>query len=113
MIRIRCSPFAISVEGHAGYGECGKDIVCASVTTTLIILAKMMDAFWQDDRLMEPPEIDLKPGKGEISVVPELTYEEGVNAAFGIFTQVLGELAREYPDNVEVTISAVRRRAPL
>lgn len=106
MIRIKCSPFAISVEGHAGYGERGKDIVCASVTTTLFILAKMMDAFWRDYRLMEPPEIDLKPGKGEISVVPEFTYEEDINAVFGIFIQALGELAREYPDNIEVTISA-------
>ena len=48
MIVVEVTEKSVLVEGHAGYGEPGKDIVCAAVSVLAQNLIKSLDTFTND-----------------------------------------------------------------
>ncbi len=54
MIRalIKTNPTLIKVEGHAGYDHSGKDIVCASVSTAIILSANLIKRLGEMDKVL-------------------------------------------------------------
>ena len=57
MIVINVREECISIRGHAGYAEKGKDIVCAGVTALTQTLIKSIE-----DLTIDRPEYEIAPG---------------------------------------------------
>ena len=48
---VQKNPSEIKVEGHADFARLGKDIVCASVSTAIILSANLIKRFDQEKTL--------------------------------------------------------------
>jgi uncharacterized protein YsxB (DUF464 family) len=92
--------FAVSVTGHAGFAPFGEDIVCASVTSAVMLVCNGIT-----DVLFEPAEV--KVLKNEISI--ELPRPAGEKAQMFLRALYLHfELMREqYQEYITITLSEV------
>lgn len=61
MIVVNVRLDGITIEGHAGYAEAGKDIVCAGVTALVQTLVKSADDLTEDKI-----EYEISPGMADI-----------------------------------------------
>lgn len=61
MIAVNVRLDGITIEGHAGYAEIGKDIVCAGVTALTENLVKSIESLTSDKI-----QYDISPGKADI-----------------------------------------------
>lgn len=61
MIEVNITQTGLTVEGHAGYAETGKDIVCAAVSALTQTLIAGIESL-TDDRI----SYEVKPGKVHI-----------------------------------------------
>ena len=60
---------SLTIEGHAGQAEHGKDIVCASASILTLSVAQMMMEMHENGNLKKDPIITLEDGKSEIMAV--------------------------------------------
>ena len=83
MIRATCTPRRVVLEGHAGYGPKGSDIVCAAVSILVYVQVHLLEERHALVRsVMRPGYVELEADeKGDLRVL-----------ALG-----LQMLAREYP----------------
>lgn len=82
-------PYIIEVEGHAGFAEKGKDIVCASVSTAIIVSANMINKLGQKENI----KVILEEGYFYLEVLNE-TKE--IKAVCENLLYTLDELANDY-----------------
>lgn len=61
MIAVNVRLDGITIEGHAGYAETGKDIVCAGVTALVQGLIKSIE-----DLISDKIQYDITPGRADI-----------------------------------------------
>lgn len=61
LIEVSVREDGIAIEGHAGYAEVGKDIVCAGVTALTQTLIKSIE-----DLTSDKIRYDIVPGKADI-----------------------------------------------
>ena len=61
MIAVSVRKDKITVSGHAGYAEAGKDIVCAGVTALTMSLVKSLNDLTEDKI-----EYEISPGRADI-----------------------------------------------
>ena len=75
---------SLSVKGHAGYAEYGKDTICASASILAYTVAQIISAMWRHGDLAKDPTIRLDPGDIEISceVEKKTVYAEAVHTFF-------------------------------
>ena len=90
MIRARCGRNRLVMGGHAGYGEHGKDIVCAAASALLNALAAVLR---ETGRMAEAV---MEPGRAEVTGRGECCRE------FAMARCGLEMLARQYPESVEL-----------
>lgn len=85
----------ITVSGHAGYAEPGKDIVCAAVSTLAQTLIASIEDLTQDQitYVIQPGTVDIK--HGNLSEQAQLLID-----SFFIGCQMVAE---QYPEYVRVT----------
>ena len=62
---------SLRVEGHAGYAEQGKDIVCASASILAYTVAQYVMEAEHNGDLASPPEMKLELGDTFISCEPQ------------------------------------------
>ena len=89
---------SLRLEGHAGYAEHGKDIVCASASILAYTLASIIDSFDEVE-----PIIDLTSGDTtvECECKDEQTFVKVANAYH--YTQIgYALLAHNYPQYVRL-----------
>jgi uncharacterized protein YsxB (DUF464 family) len=89
---------SLRVEGHAGYAEHGKDIVCASASILAYTLASIVDSFDEVE-----PMIDLTSGNTtiECECKDDETYTKVANAYH--YTEIgYTLLAHNYPQYVRL-----------
>jgi uncharacterized protein YsxB (DUF464 family) len=93
---------SLRLEGHAGYAEVGKDIVCASASILAYTVAQFVMEAENKGDLASPPHIQLDSGDTLISCEPcEDTYEAVLNAY--LFAKMgYALLAHNYPQYVEL-----------
>ena len=86
--------FVLTMQGHAGYAEKGRDIVCAGASALLHSLAATL-------KLLELPQlrVELADGQARISCRVESAT---VHALFYQTLVGLILLQQEYPDNIHV-----------
>ena len=90
-----------TIKGHSGYAESGSDIVCASVSSMVMLFVNMVNDVFQC-------EFDFKSNEKKASVDFELTKPldaESECAIKGIKTLYLciKSVSDDYPDFVKVT----------
>ncbi len=95
MIEINRHNGGITISGHAGYAENGKDIVCAGVSALAQTLIQSIEELTTDTI-----QYDMSPGTVDIKF-RDLS-EDAQLLIDSFFVGVL-MIADEYPDNVKVT----------
>ena len=94
MIAVSVRKGRITVSGHAGFAETGKDIVCAGVTALIQTLIKSASDLTEDKI-----EYEISPGRADIHY--RCLSEAGkllVDAFFFFFCLI----ADEFPDHVRI-----------
>lgn len=84
----------ITVSGHAGYAENGKDIVCAGVTALVQTLVKSADDLTEDKI-----EYEISPGRADIQY--RCLSEAGKLLVDAFFIGIC-MIADEFPDHVRI-----------
>ncbi len=91
--------FRVTVSGHAGAGEYGKDPVCAAVSAlTLTLGANVADLCLQENA--EKPALLTAPGAAEIACTPKPGMAEVTTLMFDTVCQGFSLLQRLYPKQV-------------
>lgn len=86
----------VEISGHAGWGEEGKDIVCAAVSTLACTLAANMT-----DELVRDAIIRLEPGDAVIHAAARPKYKNVVTLIFDAIATGFEGVAEQYPENVK------------
>lgn len=94
MIEVSVRKDGITVSGHAGYAETGKDIVCAGVTALTQTLIKSMNDLTEDKI-----EYEMSPGRADIKY-RDLS-KEGKLLVDSFFIGIC-LIASEFPDYVRI-----------
>lgn len=89
--------FGFSVEGHAGFGEYGTDIVCAGVSAVA-----QTALFGLQDILGNAVRSAKKGGYLEVQVDPVRAREEGPRAILRALELGLESMQRSYPGSLEI-----------
>lgn len=86
----------ITIKGHSGYDEQGKDIVCASVSTTCITV---VNAILNLDN--EAITFEKEDGYLSINILKHSQY---IDVLLEVMLKQLEDLEKSYPKNVKIMI---------
>ena len=90
MIEVQAGERRLVVQGHAGYGPAGQDIVCAAVSALVYALAGVLQEKGQLARG------DIREGYADIAGTGDCARE------FALVRCGLEMLAGQYPESVEI-----------
>ena len=93
----------VAVEGHAGCGDKGHDLVCASASILVYALAAFVQNMKEAGQTRYPTII-LKEGDAVISCNAPNKYKYSVMIAFDAICGGFELLAQEHPDHVSYEI---------
>lgn len=103
MVRISWKPEGfLQVQGHAGSGEKGSDLICAAVSTLVLTLAANTDSMVREGWITAPV-IRLTDGAALICGDPKPEYLEAVKLVFVSLCTGFQVLAEKYPEYVTIT----------
>lgn len=88
----------LTISGHAGYAEYGRDIVCAGVSALGYALLGYLEKCEDDVEEMEGPIVEC----GNIYV--SCTGNQNIATAFHMAVCGLKQIADSYPDHVDIQI---------
>ena len=91
---------SLSLTGHAGSAEAGKDLVCASVSILAYTLAQKVKEYAAEEKLQDTPIVSLENGNTLICCRPKQEYYEEVKNAFSVINTGLQLLINSYPQYV-------------
>ena len=93
----------VKVEGHAGNGPEGHDLVCAAVSALALTLAGNV-SYMQTQEAVYDVTVDLKEGNGEIQCTPYRRYRDSVAQIFRAVCVGFELLATKYPGNISYEV---------
>lgn len=94
--------YIVSVEGHAGFGECGSDIVCAAVSAITFTLLNALKCAEDDGCLFIRTE-SVSDGSVYIVAQPYDFAREKVGTIIETCMTGFLLLEEEYPDYIEIS----------
>lgn len=94
MITVRIENKKISISGHAGYEEEGKDIVCASVSSMVIT---SVNAMVRID--VNAIRYDVKDGQVELTIIKA---NDIIDVLFDNLVELLEELESQYSEYIKI-----------
>ena len=94
----------LSVKGHSGYAERGRDIVCAGVSTLTQALAATLSAN-RGSLLSLDIESDESTASITIAAAPITGCESYVSALFSMTLHGMELLSSAYPENVNLNVN--------
>lgn len=94
MIAVSVRLDGITVDGHAGYAEAGKDIVCAGVTA---LVENLIDSI--EGLTVDTIQYEVSPGRADIHY-KDLS-EEGKLLVDSFFFGICG-IAQDFPEHVKI-----------
>lgn len=89
----------LTVEGHAGAGPVGHDLVCAAVSAVWHTLAVNAMA-WKDQGYLMDLRIQEVEGHCQLSYVPRARWKNTLSAISGAIVLGLEALAQNYPEHI-------------
>lgn len=93
----------VTMEGHAGSGEAGHDLVCASASILMYTLAAFVRNMEQSGQTKRPT-LEIKPGYALISANAPRRYKSVVAFAFDTVCAGFELLAHDHPENISYEI---------
>lgn len=94
LIAVSVREDGITVRGHAGYAEPGRDIVCAGVTALVQTLIKSLENFTRDKI-----RYDIAPGRADIHYGNLSEAGKTLVDSFFLGISLIGE---EFPEYVKI-----------
>lgn len=94
MIKVELKDNLITIKGHAGYDNKGKDIVCASVSSIVITTINGIIE-------IDPDAIDYSDLDNEI-IIRKLKEDETVNKLLKNMILLLESLEKDYKDYIKI-----------
>ena len=94
MIKVELKDNLITIKGHAGYDDKGKDIVCASVSS--IVITTINGIIEIDPDAIEYSDLD-----NEL-VIKKIKEDETVNKLLNNMILLLENLEKDYKDYVKI-----------
>lgn len=94
----------LTVKGHAGADEPGKDTICSAATILAYTLAQVVKTMREEDKLRKEPTIRLDPGDCCIVCKPKRQYYDEVLIVYSVIQSGYNLLAHNFPDNVSVKL---------
>lgn len=92
----------LTIEGHAGAGPVGHDLVCAAVSAVWHTLAVNAMA-WKDQGYLMDLRIKEIEGYCQLSYVPKSRWKNLLGAISGAIVLGLEALAADYPEHIAFT----------
>jgi uncharacterized protein YsxB (DUF464 family) len=93
----------VTVEGHAGSGPEGHDLVCASVSALALTLAGNV-AYMKAQDAVYGEILKLNEGNAEIQCTPYRRYKDSVEQIFRAICVGFELLATKYPENISYDV---------
>ena len=93
----------VTVEGHAGSGPEGHDLVCASVSALALTLAGNV-SYMQAQEAVYGVIMKLEEGSAEIQCTAYRRYKDSVEQIFRAICVGFELLATKYPDNISYDV---------
>lgn len=94
------SSLILSVVGHAGSGEYGKDIICASCSMLCYMLGQAVMNMHAEGKLKKKPRVEIKEGKAKIVAKAKEDFEFELSHAFYMACVGFSLLDANYPEFV-------------
>lgn len=94
---------SVTMEGHAGSGEPGNDLVCASASILAYTLATTVKDMGEGVRHSITVDLDEERG-ALIACEPVENYTHSIRLMFDVICTGFDLLAQEYPDNVSFEV---------
>jgi len=94
MIKARVKENEITISGHAGFADYGKDIVCASVSSIIIACA--------NDMLIVNKNAVVYSDDGDKVVIKIIEGDELILKLFNNLKDLLRSLSLDYPKNIKI-----------
>lgn len=94
-IKYNAEGLELSINGHAGYAENGKDIVCSAVSCLFYTLAETLS---NSTDYLDGYSINTE--KGHIKAIPKPQYKAVIQRTFYTICTGLSMIAEEFPKNV-------------
>ena len=94
MIKVEIENNKIEIKGHANYDDYGKDIVCASVSSIVIITINAIIEF-------DPESIYYEDLNNRI-LIEKLKDDDITNKLINNMIELLEELEKSYKDNIKI-----------
>ena len=93
----------VTLEGHAGSGPDGHDLVCAAVSALALTLAGNV-SYMQAQDAVHGVTIDLKEGNAEIQCTAYRRYKDSVAQIYRAICVGFELLATKYPENISYSV---------
>ena len=93
----------VTVEGHAGSGPEGHDLVCAAVSSLALTLAANVSYMKAQDAVYGEI-VKLDEGNAEIQCTPYRRYRDSVEQVYRSICVGFELLATKYPDNISYEV---------
>ena len=93
----------VTVEGHAGSGPEGHDLVCSAVSALVLTLAGNVSYMAAQEAVYEPIT-QLVEGDAEIQCTPYRRYRDSVAQVFRAICVGFELLATKYPENISYEV---------
>lgn len=92
----------MALEGHAGAGPKGEDLVCAGASVLAYTAGQAVQFLWEQGKLRCKPRIALSQGSGVIIATPKAEFAGEVLYLFWVIQAGIYVLARNYPGCVRL-----------
>ena len=93
----------VTVEGHAGSGPEGHDLVCASATALALTLAGNV-SYMEAQEAVRNVVIKLDEGNAEIQCTPYRRYKDSVKQIYRAICVGFELLSTKYPENISYEV---------
>ena len=94
MIKINVTEDTITLKGHAGFADYGKDIICASVSS--VVTASVNDIHTVNANALNYQD------DGNVMIIKISLDDELVVKLFNNLKEILIDLSKDYPKNIEL-----------
>ena len=94
MIKIKVNKDSISIIGHAGYAEYGKDIVCSAVSSIVMCSIEAIATFDQT-------AINVNQAKDKLDIIIN-KEDEITSKLINNMLNCLKEIEKQYPKNIQI-----------
>ena len=93
----------VTVEGHAGSGPVGHDLVCAAVSALALTLAGNV-SYMETQEAVRNVDIVLEEGNAKIKCTANRQYKDSVEQIYRAICVGFELLATKYPENISYDV---------